>query len=220
MPNSDNPITILRFSKDILEESPNRQGILNLLTERINNGYDQNRKKYNIITSLRIEQDKDFLRELGIHKDGSFLMILIAHDLELVQQSLKEGNIPLIDATNETTLDGIEHDQILGTIAGKPMEFQLQKAWEVTAFTSIAKGAGKYLLRQVAQEAITQGDVELLYITMVQEHGLVPYYVANGFKETGTVYFCQVDDDGYVKQIPGMKAAQDFHSVELIKSLK
>lgn len=215
------PVTVLAQSSNATKSS---------ILEVINRGYDKPRFKYQIILNPRIKSIDVFFSDLGFDKDQEecSLYLLVKDKDELIPNfddlfetlNVKEANY--IGTTSyyypkvDKLVEPFSTSNLLATIGYKPTD---KGIFEITGFTSFAKGCGVNLFNYSVAHIQREFYVRKLLANVVLEHDLVEYYERKlGFKETDRVLFKKGDKSsaGFENNI---EVSKDFHIARLEKLL-
>lgn len=211
------PINIIRNSTNVLKES---------IFELINRGYDKPRFRYNIILTPRIKSVDVLFSDLGFQEDEDKCIIYL-----LVTDRERSKLVPNFDECFEKTSDccnshavtfykprgeKLHHPltigHVLATIGYKPVE---EDTFEITAFTSFAKGCGKLLANYSILDLQKRFHLLKLRANVIVEHDLVGYYeTVLGFEEIDRFRFDLEHSAGFES---GIETSTDFHIATLEK---
>jgi len=211
-------------------------GIEKLLTRVINRGYDKPRYKYNIILTPRIQDGliQDFV--IDDNDNAIFALCVIPASSRNIQVEEKDdknavtkklirnypiGNLNLEGLQVETNVTQLLTDSSLKTLEGRILGTVCLKNYssdkhglEITGFTSFYPKLSPQLLKFVKIYSYEQLKAQKLWVEVIQEHDLVPYYEKQGFTLLDTI-LCVVDTKTQQSSDQpledGIKASRDFH---------
>lgn len=215
------PVKVLVRSSDATKLS---------ILEVINRAYDKPRLKYQIILSPRIKSIDVFFNDLGFDKDQDkcSLYLLFKDKNESIPhfddlfETLNVRQANYIDNTSyyypkvDRLFEPFNGNSLLATIGYKPID---KGIFEITGFTSFAKGCGVNLFNFSVAHIQDQFYVHKLLANVVLEHDLVDYYERKlGFEERDRVLFKKTDKSsaGFENNI---EVSRDFHIAKLEKLL-
>lgn len=215
------PIKVLLRATDQTKQS---------VFEVINRGYDIPRFKYGIILSSRLKSVNHLFSDLGFDKnEENCFMYLLVKDVDLALpnfhhsfrkiEEVSTDHLPVYYSPKFDAIDTpLDISRVLATIAYKPNG---NDRYEITAFTSSAKGCGIKLYNYsiLHMQAQTHLSCKRLLAHVVMEHDLVGYYEKKlGFKEIDRFLF-KNDEENSSGFKDDILISQDFHVVELEKWL-
>lgn len=213
------PAEVLFKSSDAVKRS---------LMEVINLGYDKVRYKYNVILTPRIKSVETFFSDLGFQDNGyrcflyflvrkgkAFQLISNFHEsFERVCQPAIRG-IDFYKPGVESLNFEVPFQNISAVIGYKPTS---ESTFEITGFTSVARGCGSLLANLSLLHLKEQFHPSKLVANVIVDHELVGYYEeVLGFTETSRSLFDVDNRQGFEESLV---ASKNFSIAKLEKSIK
>lgn len=150
------------------------------LREVVNDGYDKQVVKYNIVQTPRVHFISTFFANLGLTDDRCLLYVMIdsVEDIGGSPEYITElGDYKLYDI-KESAAYNFSRENVKATLAYRPWpKDQYPGSFEITGYTSFDKGCGLQLFNSTLSTfKKTYIDCEKIVIKVIYEHDLVPYY--------------------------------------------
>ncbi|KAF6012406.1 hypothetical protein HII13_001661 [Brettanomyces bruxellensis] len=231
-------VSIKKIDKPTIFVAPlsNWLEIEDLLTRVINRAYDKPRYKYNIILTPRIKYGlaQDFVIE-DINKailaiwvvpsTGKNIKVEQGDDKDTVTRKLIEnypiGTLDLDNTLIETEITPLLTKESLKTLEGRILATVCLKSYandkngmEITGFTSFYPNLSSQLMLFARNYSLEHHNVQKLWVEVVQEHDLVPYYEKQGFTLLDSK-LCVVNTKTHKSADQplenGIEASQNFH---------